>query len=580
MIFQIDNLTNRAKFAEQCFLDLYKELFTVTDPVSVLHAQCLYVRRTDKLQSANSDLVTENRQLMNDLVTLKGQLVNLKALEDKVAYYDKKVETRVAEVVAEKMKQAAVDLESSRSAVSVREKELEAALVASNDKIRQLRQQIDEFQSMSFENGSKIDDRIFSLQKENDVLGEDVERWKQRVDLLERENESLRSKIRDDRSQSTDLVEGETVKFSLYDALQSEYFQRGVMIEKLKDNIAHVESQLHVKDATIKRVEEVHVAAVAERDAAILTLKAELAAAPTKEQVRKLKSQLRVLEAAEFNVDFDDSKNDLDVNAVERMLLARVRRSEADLTHSKLKIKELEDENGKLTLQVVRKDEVEGDLRKLVMKLEGDIESLQKKGSGVGNSIANTALLAAVEDKRNQSIDGSMVQVLTEQRDRIRSRLADMESTNEKLEHQLRTVQSDLSQVKGDNIKLYEKIKYLQTMKSAPLNANQAGEISINVDRQSEVEGRYRHQYEASMNPFAEFSREEKNRQYAKINTAERVILKGSKIFLSNKYARMVLFFYALVLHLMVFYSLFHLTHEAGHTIKIEKHNPNESSGH
>jgi len=55
--------------------------------------------------------------------------------------------------------------------------------------------------------------------------------------------------------------------------------------------------------------------------------------------------------------------------------------------------------------------------------------------------------------------------------------------------------------------------------------------------------------------------RKEKQRRYSSLTLAEKVTLFTSRFFLSNKYARNFIFFYVLMLHMLVFSTLFHFVH-------------------
>jgi hypothetical protein len=54
-------------------------------------------------------------------------------------------------------------------------------------------------------------------------------------------------------------------------------------------------------------------------------------------------------------------------------------------------------------------------------------------------------------------------------------------------------------------------------------------------------------------NPFSMLDRHARDEHVRRLNPAERILLSFSKFFLSNKQARMFLFFYILFLHLFVF---------------------------
>ncbi|KAM9967852.1 hypothetical protein ACTFIW_009136 [Dictyostelium discoideum] len=197
-----------------------------------------------------------------------------------------------------------------------------------------------------------------------------------------------------------------------------------------------------------------------------------------------------------------------------------------------------------------------------------------------------------------QSKDDKMLDIVISQRDRFKTKIVELESDKSKLEKQLDSCRQELSSLKTDNIKLYEKIRFLQSYdknksggggginnanKEIHSKRNNSGfEKSYDVERGldipsssssqgggggPETEEKYGKLYEESINPFLSFNKKEKYRRYREMNTAERVILNGSRFFLSNKYSRLFLFIYSVLLHLMVFLTLYRLA-----TITTEQH--------
>ncbi|KAN0040502.1 hypothetical protein ACTA71_008839 [Dictyostelium dimigraforme] len=201
-----------------------------------------------------------------------------------------------------------------------------------------------------------------------------------------------------------------------------------------------------------------------------------------------------------------------------------------------------------------------------------------------------------------QSKDDKMLDIVIGQRDRFKAKIVELESDKSKLEKQLDSCRQELSSLKTDNIKLYEKIRFLQSYdknkagggsgsssggnKEIHNKRNNSGfEKSYDVERGldipsssssssshsvsggPETEEKYGKLYEESINPFLSFNKKEKYRRYREMNTAERVILNGSRFFLSNKYSRLFLFIYSVLLHLMVFLTLYRLA-----TITTEQH--------
>lgn len=229
-------------------------------------------------------------------------------------------------------------------------------------------------------------------------------------------------------------------------------------------------------------------------------------------------------------------------------------------------------------------------------------------GTNNNNNSVNTLIRSSNESFSNspqqvgagnivQSKDDKMLDIVISQRDRFKTKIVELESDKSKLEKQLDSCRQELSSLKTDNIKLYEKIRFLQSYdknksgggginnanKEIHSKRNNSGfEKSYDVERGldipssssssssqggPETEEKYGKLYEESINPFLSFNKKEKYRRYREMNTAERVILNGSRFFLSNKYSRLFLFIYSVLLHLMVFLTLYRLA-----TITTEQH--------
>lgn len=113
-------------------------------------------------------------------------------------------------------------------------------------------------------------------------------------------------------------------------------------------------------------------------------------------------------------------------------------------------------------------------------------------------------------------------------------------------------------------------------------------DTAISIDS---VEAKYRTLYEQSADPFTQFNRkvlcfswclvymspfltnflslsfpflcqsQEKQNMYSNMTYPDRITLHSARFFLQKKYLRLFLFFYALALHVLVFFTLFTHTH-------------------
>lgn len=96
-------------------------------------------------------------------------------------------------------------------------------------------------------------------------------------------------------------------------------------------------------------------------------------------------------------------------------------------------------------------------------------------------------------------------------------------------------MQRELDSVRADNVKLYEKIRFLQSY-SSPIGGRSelhpsAAVLKSSDDRVSVHLGsdptvlKYSQAYEAQMDPFNQFSRQEKQRVYQDLKPYEKVML-------------------------------------------------------
>ncbi|XP_030008560.1 cut-like homeobox 1b [Sphaeramia orbicularis] len=138
----------------------------------------------------------------------------------------------------------------------------------------------------------------------------------------------------------------------------------------------------------------------------------------------------------------------------------------------------------------------------------------------------------------------SLLSIISSQRERFRSRNQELEAENRSMQQTMQALQNELDSLRADNIKLYEKIKFLQ---SYPGRAGGSDDTVM----------RYSSQYEERLDPFASFSKRERQRRYLSLSPWDKATLSLGRVILSNKMARTIAFFYTLFLHCLVFLVLY-----------------------
>ena len=215
---------------------------------------------------------------------------------------------------------------------------------------------------------------------------------------------------------------------------------------------------------------------------------------------------------------------------------------------------------------------------------------------------AAAALQPSTAGSTSAADASAVTDVLLSQRDRFRLRILELENEVAARTAALADSAARVHQLTSDNVRLYEKMRYLQTFAGsvdssaavgagAGLPASAAGSASASGVGASaasaagggvtgpaalrsrgggggggggggddDLERVYKKLYNEANDPFADFARREKAQQYERLSAAERITLSSSRFFLSSKMARTFLFFYVLVMHLLVFATLWHFT--------------------
>jgi len=219
----------------------------------------------------------------------------------------------------------------------------------------------------------------------------------------------------------------------------------------------------------------------------------------------------------------------------------------------KVSLSDLEDQLKKTREQLTQSQESNIELKQLITNLEDDI------AKGLHHTPNNNMEEIYLQPKTKSSDDASMLQIVCNQRDRFKSRIFELEAENKELHQKLGKKDREMETLKTDNVNLYEKIKYLQSYGSSQFERHKS--VDLEASKIDELENKYSKLYEDSVNPFVIFNRKEKYRRYKELNAAEKVILNSGRFFLSTKASRIFLFFYSLLLHVLVFMTLYRYSH-------------------
>merc|ERR1712176_1546151 len=112
---------------------------------------------------------------------------------------------------------------------------------------------------------------------------------------------------------------------------------------------------------------------------------------------------------------------------------------------------------------------------------------------------------------------------------------------------------NDNSTLKSENVSLFQKIKFLENYQSVIKKRGNHPQPSLRHDRM-ETEMKYEGLYEESMNPFVQFKENERKKRIKSLGIMEWIAFEVGSIFLSKRLFRLFGVFYAVAMHLLVFY--------------------------
>jgi CASP C terminal. len=326
----------------------------------------------------------------------------------------------------------------------------------------------------------------------------------------------------------------------------------------------------------------------------VTDLEADIARSPSAEMISNMRRELRILKKLEFNaVDIDPEKeapemtmnSHDDESSLESVLISKLRKAEADL------VKERREKNSQLQMCAEMKIELEKVIEEknamdaLAARLEADLDKATAAPTTVTaktsddirvatdaepttlqhildpnapepSSEYTTSLMSSdsATDKRND--DHSVATIVMAQRDRLRAKCDALEAERDSFKKELQVQVSTCESLKADNTKLYEKVRYLQSYSNSS-GIHGRSKVSV-VDLDLEA---LEQRYEASVDPFKQFSRSERQRKIKEMSPMERTVFFVARTVLGSKEMRTVLFFYVVGMHLLVFFTTYHWSH-------------------
>ncbi|KAL2630870.1 hypothetical protein R1flu_015556 [Riccia fluitans] len=643
---EVDNLTKRAKYGENAFLNIYQKLYEAPDPLPGLVSADELATKVGELEIENRKMKQELEEFRTEAAHLKNQQATVRRLEERNRLLEQQMEEKVKEVVEMNKRSLAEENSKNLEVLKERERSLQDQLRAAKESVQNMQRLHELGQSQLFEFRAQSEEERAAKQSELNLLTDEVDRAEARLLSLEREKEQLRTQLQSVHNQEAQYRE------KLDNETSSSLEASLTVKEKI---ISELHLELHKLEATLASERDEHLsdvkkftALVHEKDLAIEDLKREISERPTLKVVEDLRKQVKILQAVGYNSieaeDWEIATRGEDIGKLETLLLDKNRKMEHELTQVKVQLSEKTSAVTLFEVQVKELEQKVDEQKMLITKLEEDIlkgynsadrrstrpDEWESTESGIPTDLfehTGGAKQSGPEEERN-----SMLDVICSQRDRFRQRLREAEEELRLVKEKNRTLELDLERSKADNVKLYEKMRYVQDYtqdRPIPRGKKTVGiwtrmimvletdgvavrktdtcpnvsTLSLCITDQNhdlrvclkhlllvlqriedlesgtgvDIESKYKKMYEEDINPFAQFSKKEKERRYKELGIRDKITLSSGRFLLGNKYARTFIFFYSIGLHLLVFMSLYRLSAESYYNVRKDAtvHNAN-----
>ncbi|CCD73824.1 Protein CASP [Caenorhabditis elegans] len=522
---EFDGLLARSTAAENALIDICKSIVSLPDPKSLLKGAEAWKNDAEKTQKAVEEREELKRQLIkvnNELEDLRGKDVKVRKLKDKLAKLESEQDIFIENAVNEVEKKAEQEL---------------------NDRLTEL---IAEKEKMKEQN-EILEKNMDSLESKNKDIQRKLEIAKQTVEQKDGlENEQLSIAMKDLADAKHKIVfleervsqlenEAEKVNESkkagnIEDiaALGSVLVQKDDVIQQLTNDIKRHEAS-HVEELAKWKLA---VSAVEKKNKTLIgelnELKNQL---ESRNDYEAIKNELRLLREIEFGDSAEANAESIErlgetVETLDRLLAEKNRRLQNE--NASLRVAndgfKGRNEEQEAELTVLKEKSERND--RLIAQLEADLASAVQD-IGIPERMGTNEML---KDAPAPTIsDASLVPILTSQRNRLHERVTSLEEAISLEKTKQLSVQNEIERVREENIRLCERIRFLQSP---------GGQQQANV--------------EAGLgNDFRNGNRNKK------VSLHDKTTLNMGRAILATPKSRTVFFSYLLILHALIMLVLY-----------------------
>ncbi|XP_072496409.1 homeobox protein cut-like 1 isoform X1 [Notamacropus eugenii] len=279
---EIDALSKRSKEAEAAFLNVYKRLIDVPDPVPALdlgQQLQLKVQRMHDIETENQKLRETLEEYNKEFAEVKNQEVTIKALKEKIREYEQTLKNQAENIALEKEQKLQNDFAEKERKLQETQMSTASKLEEAEHKVQTLQTALEKTRTELFDLKTKYDEESTAKADEIEMIMTDLERANQRAEVAQREAETLREQLSSANKslqlatqiqKAPDVAIEVLTRSSLEVELAAKEREIAQLVEdvqrlqasltKLRENsasqISQLEQQLSAKNSTLKQLEE------------------------------------------------------------------------------------------------------------------------------------------------------------------------------------------------------------------------------------------------------------------------------------------------------------------------------------
>uniref|UniRef100_A0A8C6WKW4 Homeobox protein cut-like n=1 Tax=Neogobius melanostomus TaxID=47308 RepID=A0A8C6WKW4_9GOBI len=271
---EIDALSKRSKEAEAAFLNVYKKIIDVPDPLPVLElAQQLQLKlqRMHDIETENSKLRETLEDYNKEFAEVKNQEVTIKTLKEKIREYEQSLKNQAENLAQEKQLQLHNDYAEKERKLQENQDSMSSRLEEAEHKVQSLQTALETTQAELFDLKTKCDEEatakyvfhfcvVFVSLQRAEASQREVESLREQMSLSN-QSQPLKSPEQTTEVASNSNLEAELRAKERETAQLVEDVQRlQASLTKLRETsgsqITELEQQLSSKTAVLKELEE------------------------------------------------------------------------------------------------------------------------------------------------------------------------------------------------------------------------------------------------------------------------------------------------------------------------------------